>query len=333
MKKIIGFAVILTLLLSTTVFAAGDTEANLLCHYGILQGTNGDLMIDQYLTIEQLMVILCRLKGEEEKVLKSTMKTTFTDVPSKAWSYKYIAWAQSAKILNGNPDGTSGREDKVPAQRLAAFLLRILGFNDIKWTDVMTVAKQKALFDDVKVTATQNLKRGDVAIVLFNTLYAETSDRKILITKLPYGPKGYPVESLKDMEVNWIEEEQNSEYYQANFLGERTGMQGNIYDDQDIDIYELSIIEEGAVKITFDLLNDPYAYCEDIWVFLEDSKQKEVGRSTYTVTYDRKGVQYIKAQLKPGTYYLYLCTNPDNPRDIFWDSNSYRVRYTFEPAE
>ena len=153
------------------VFSATDnTEAVFLSDKGIMVGSNGNLLLDQNFTIEQLMTVLVRLAGKESEAKSFNPTNNFKDVPQDRWSAPYIAWAKANNISNGNPDGTIGYSDKVTAERLAAFVLRTLGYKDVAWNDVWKFAKMLGIFDKVNISPTDNVIRGDVAKIIYTTL-------------------------------------------------------------------------------------------------------------------------------------------------------------------
>ncbi|MDP4094903.1 MAG: trypsin-like peptidase domain-containing protein, partial [Bacillota bacterium] len=189
MKKTLLIVLCLVLSLSMfsgVSFAAGsvNTQADFLNQKGILTGSNGDLMLNQKFPVEQLMTILARLSGEEATAKNFKGTANFKDVPKSRWSAPYIAWAKSTGLAKGNSDGTIGYKDNVTAQRLAAFLLRILGYDDVAYKDVMQASKDLGLFDLVSVYSSEQLLRGDVAKIIYQALYTHIKGGDKLGVKL-----------------------------------------------------------------------------------------------------------------------------------------------------
>ncbi len=189
MKKVIASLLVVVCLFSTSVFSVyaeqtSTDPAEYLSANGILTGSNGDLMLDSYFTVEQLMVILARLTGEEEIAKNYKKLTTFTDVPKTAWSQPFIAWAQNKGLMAGSGGGKSGYLDTVTAQRLVAFMLRILGYTDIGWNDVFTYGKNLGLLNLVGTSPNDKLTRNQMAKIVYQTLGTNIKNGTKLCDKL-----------------------------------------------------------------------------------------------------------------------------------------------------
>ena len=89
------------------------------------------------LTRGQVATLLYRMAGEPEV----TGKTTFTDVPEKAWYATAIAWAQQEKIVNGTSETTFEPEGAVTRAQLVTMLYRMAGEPEVK---------EAATFKDLK---------------------------------------------------------------------------------------------------------------------------------------------------------------------------------------
>ena len=89
------------------------------------------------LTRAQVATLLYRMAGEPEV----TGKTTFTDVPEKAWYATAIAWAQQEKIVNGTSETTFEPEGAVTRAQLVTMLYRMAGEPEVK---------EAATFKDLK---------------------------------------------------------------------------------------------------------------------------------------------------------------------------------------
>ncbi len=188
MKKI-AFLLVVFCLISTSVFSVYAEQtitdpAEYLSSNGILTGSNGDLMLDSNFNVEQLMVILARLTGEEDIAKNYKKLTTFTDVPKNKWSQPFISWAQNKGLLAGSGGGKSGYLDTVTAKRLVAFMLRILGYTDVGWNDVFNYGKNLGLLNLLNVSPNDELTRGQMAKIVYNTLGTNIKDGGKLSDKL-----------------------------------------------------------------------------------------------------------------------------------------------------
>ena len=186
-KRIIAIFIILAISsMAVPAFATStdNGEAVFLSENGILIGSNGDLMLDQKFSVEQLMTVLARLMGEDEIAINYPIPPSFTDIPKDRWSAPYIAWAESKGLIKGNGDGTVGYSDNVNTQRLSMFLLRVLGYKDIPWDKAFEVAAEKELLSNVNVSAVEQVTRGDVAKIVFSALEVEDNNGITLGEKL-----------------------------------------------------------------------------------------------------------------------------------------------------
>ncbi|HEX2927502.1 MAG TPA: DUF554 family protein, partial [Ruminiclostridium sp.] len=147
-----------------------NEEAAYLNSNGIIVGSNGDLMLDKYFTVEELMTILSRLAGEEETAKSFTKATSFTDVPKNRWSEPFISWAENKGVMKGIGNGKSGYLDRVSAQRLLAFLLRVLNYNDVSWNDTYSFGRSLGLLDLIDIAPQQELTRGQMSKILYKAL-------------------------------------------------------------------------------------------------------------------------------------------------------------------
>ena len=79
---------------------------------------------DDYMTKEQLVVILARLK--HHTIPDYDKASSFTDVDSSAWYADSVIWAELEGITNGKGDGTFGIGDYITRQEFATMLSRYI---------------------------------------------------------------------------------------------------------------------------------------------------------------------------------------------------------------
>lgn len=105
---------------------------------GIMQGDNGDLMLDQPVKREEMMVLISRLLNQEDNAKSyPTNELTFKDVDENNWAAPYIAWAFDEGITEGYSETSFGYGDYVTYEQGLAFLIRILGYevSDEMWME------------------------------------------------------------------------------------------------------------------------------------------------------------------------------------------------------
>jgi hypothetical protein len=158
-------------------------EAEILNAHGIMLGSGGDLRLQDDFTVEQLLTVLARLQGKDAEAKAYPTTNNFKDVPATRWSAPYTAWAKATGLSQGKPDGTIGFDEKVTAQRLAAFLLRAMGYTDVPYADTMSRAAELGF-----VSATQDggesLLRGPVAKIVYDATQVEGKDRISLAERI-----------------------------------------------------------------------------------------------------------------------------------------------------
>lgn len=163
---------------------------------GLLQGDqNGNLMLDQNLTREQMVVILSRLTGQEAQAKAyPTDNMPFTDVPLDSEYAPYIAWAYDNMITQGYDATTFGFSDSLTAEQTKLFFVRVLGYTNL--SDADQLAKADALKITAGSTAADKvaIKRADMALLMSNTVFATNSNGKVLGTTIN-GSDGKPVVS------------------------------------------------------------------------------------------------------------------------------------------
>lgn len=87
------------------------------------------------LTREEIAKILV----EAFKAEKENVSCDFTDIKSNHWSYKYVAAAKKADIINGYEDGTFGIGKGLKRQELAAMIYRAAKANGIEFKNVKEI--------------------------------------------------------------------------------------------------------------------------------------------------------------------------------------------------
>ena len=106
---------ILTVTAMTSVSAAVVPEADIeemadaLNKLNILQGANGDYMLDNYMTRAEAAAFIVRMLGKENYVKEnseSLIPVKYADVRANDWFAPYVGYSTLMGIIGGNPDGT-----------------------------------------------------------------------------------------------------------------------------------------------------------------------------------------------------------------------------------
>ncbi|MDY3946717.1 MAG: S-layer homology domain-containing protein [Ezakiella sp.] len=151
-------------------------EARLLEKAGIIRGDkDGNLMLGNTLTRQDLVVVIARLYNEEDKVKKITTDLAFSDVKKDAYYYNYIAWALERKLITGISDTEFGVDSDVTVKELEVILLRILGYEEQakNWNIIETLSASVGLLDGLEFKDNRPINRGELSKMIVNALNTE----------------------------------------------------------------------------------------------------------------------------------------------------------------
>ncbi len=187
MRKILSLVLVLALVLGAfPVFADNDAmdpmaAAEVLKGYKVLIGNEvGDLMLDEYLTREQSLVVLARLMGMEDEAKATTIAASFKDIPAGSYYAPFIAFAEGKGWTNGIGNSLFGYGQQVKTQEAAAFMLRALGY-EVAYEDVMTKAAELGILKGVSSEAGADMLRGQLAVMMYNTLETKPMNSDITL--------------------------------------------------------------------------------------------------------------------------------------------------------
>ncbi len=178
MKRILSLALALTLLLGMAIPATAASpyqkEGDFLKDLGVLQGDlQGNLMLEQGLTREQMVVLISRLYGEEDDAKTHVANNTFPDLkPTHSFYIPYILWARDEGLIQGDNNGRFGVEQGVTVQQFQTVLLRALGYNEEAkdWHGVPALAQSIGILKGLRFSKDATLNRGQVAAMVVNAL-------------------------------------------------------------------------------------------------------------------------------------------------------------------
>lgn len=187
LKRSLLCGMICILSLSTTVSAytvssypAAAQAAEYLHEKQIMVGdANGNIMLNEGLTRAQMAVLLARISVDPEHLETEreyySKQCSFTDVPD--WARPYVGFCSSNSLVSGYGNGLYGPNDPVTPAAACTVLLRCLEDTSSDWT--YKTACQKAVevgIAPVKAVQGEAISRGDMAILLYNTILMMSSE-------------------------------------------------------------------------------------------------------------------------------------------------------------
>lgn len=157
-------------------------SVSLLNYMGIAKGVSDkEFGVDQPVTRQQFALFIYRLmKGGKDAPAASSNTTRFTDLTDPTYFYA-ISWANAQGIVNGRSATTFDPTGEITLQEAYTMIIRALGYEEnetlaypfgyIEKAEKENVALDEGL--DSKINYTDKLTRGDMAIILYNTFFAE----------------------------------------------------------------------------------------------------------------------------------------------------------------
>ena len=187
MKKIIILIILSAFLFCSAcpAYSADDESvsiANELYKQGLLKGSGVDsdgqpvFGLDKYLTRQEAITLLVRLRGAEEEALNGSWDNSFTDVDD--WAKPYVGYAYANRITKGMSEDYFGAHSNVTAAQYITFILNSIGYSsdyDFSWD------RAWELSDHIGITCGEynsenntSFLRGDaVKITYFASLYLQ----------------------------------------------------------------------------------------------------------------------------------------------------------------
>lgn len=181
MKKILSLALALTMLLGLAVPVSAASpytkEGAFLKDLGVLQGDlQGNLMLEQGLTREQMVVLISRLYNNEDEAKNYLANNTFPDLkPTHSFYIPYILWARDEGLIQGDNTGKFGVEQGVTVHEFQTVLLRALEYNEEAkdWHGIPALAESLGIMNGLNFSKDAKLNRGQVAAMVVNALKVE----------------------------------------------------------------------------------------------------------------------------------------------------------------
>jgi len=186
------FCMIISLMvLSGQLFIVGAASSedyfagNQLKQLGVLKGyPDGTLKLDQSITRSEVAAIMVRIRGYEGITVDAQGKD-FSDVNTDFWGYEYVQNAYKLGIIQGYPDASFKPLNNISYAEVVAIMVNTLGYKEKiegEWpNNYLNKAKELGIIpSDSKVEATTIITRGEMALIVWDTLLVKLDDTSIL---------------------------------------------------------------------------------------------------------------------------------------------------------
>lgn len=185
MRKDMG---IYTLYFNT--YGAHETAAIKLQKLGLMSGTSTDnagkteFELNRTPTRLEALIMLVRLLGKEDPAKKALKDHPFNDVPE--WADGYVTYAYKNNILKGITSTFLGSDTPATSQMYITFILRAAGYSDTSANPDFMYSNPWELAEQIGIGTTEKdlFTRGDMAVISYNALFADTPNNIKLFEKL-----------------------------------------------------------------------------------------------------------------------------------------------------
>ncbi len=197
MKKIICTLLVLTVMLSSAVFASdiyyseSDIQ-NLMSQLDIMNGyEDGSFHPERNVTRAEFAKMAVNASQYHNMVAPTATSSPFKDVSYQHWAAPYIKVASVNKIINGYPDSTYQPDKNVSYEEAVTVAINLLGYTSADFTASwpyghLGTAQQIGLTDNVDGHVGEALTRGQVRTLLFNMLMTEARTSNAGSTRTTY---------------------------------------------------------------------------------------------------------------------------------------------------
>lgn len=183
-SKIISIFLVLIISVSTSAFAAPDTQyADTLYELGLFKGTDKGYELEKTLTREESATILVRLLGEEKNIKSNNYSEVFTDVEKDRWSFPYVMYCFENEITKGTGQDTFSPEQPISADQFVTLVLRLLGYTDAEPKTALVQAITYNLLNSEVVRSLEGAEkftRENMVYIVYRSLQTPMSDGIIL---------------------------------------------------------------------------------------------------------------------------------------------------------
>ena len=195
LKKLLAVVVAVALVLTsmTAAFAATNPQADAIAALKLMQGNNGDMMLEQDLARDQAVKIIITLTGKAAEVEALTAADVdaafegFADATEAkaSWSAKWYAYAIKNGIIQGytNADGEKITDfaGKLYGKQFATMLLKAFGYKNADYATSVTKLSELEGSKVVDEKGDDSLTRADAIAYLFGALTAKDANGKTVV--------------------------------------------------------------------------------------------------------------------------------------------------------
>ena len=186
MRKVLALVLALAMVLGcfASVFAAEYTDVkadadyatavSVLSDLGVVSGYNdGTYKPENVVTRAEMAALIVKALGLTPS---ASATTNFSDVPATHWASGYVAYANSLGIIAGYTDGTFKPSKTVSYDEALTMIISALGYTADSlegntWPAAYVMkAQMLGITEDVDVLGSVGANRGDIAMMLYNTL-------------------------------------------------------------------------------------------------------------------------------------------------------------------
>lgn len=176
LKRIISYITAFMVVTAISAYAEADAKTvyDTLGKYGIMTGDeNGNLRADEEVTRAEMARMIVSVLGYKEA---DGFCENFSDVKSTHWASGYIKKAYELGIIAGMGDGRFCPDDKVTNEQAVKMIVCALGYEPLSEMrggyplGYMHIAGTKGIVEGIEFDGKSNAKRGDIAVMLYNSL-------------------------------------------------------------------------------------------------------------------------------------------------------------------
>ncbi|WP_432406172.1 S-layer homology domain-containing protein [Wukongibacter sp. M2B1] len=153
--------------------------------FGIVKKTPGEEHdLKKEVTREQLAKLMIAVLNMEKEAKDAQNLNLYTDISADRWSAGYVNLAGSLGIIDEKDEGVFSPEESVTYPEAIAGLIRVLGYKDEflpgSWPgNYIAKAADLDITDDVEFNPSGVVDRGDILILINNTLKASGIEKTV----------------------------------------------------------------------------------------------------------------------------------------------------------
>lgn len=328
-KSVLALILVVCLLLSynlstyaSPTSATLQEKAEILGTLKILEGSNGNYLLNEKLTRAEAATFAVRILGQQLHVLLNAdtyrkESSIFPDVDASLWYAPYVGYCAKMGILSGDTTGKYRPNDYITEKSFIKIILSILGYEintDYTWNSIYKKAYEVGLVTNLLYISKEednvDFKRSDAVDIIYNALTTkEKSTGKELFYKLIDSGVITKSEAVK---------------------------LGFIEDSVETDIEEIIVFDQETVSVVF---NEPIVNFDDVYIYKSldedyelDFEIEEVGENFILLktkkhgpgveyTIEITGIEDTEGNVKDVLYGAFIGVIPDKV-----ESNFFRIQ-------